>query len=467
MQATLLAIIAATLPVLKTERFDRDPGWEGYSNRMEVAQQQSYSQDFGYDAKQRAVGGRITRASAFSYYAVKLVPARTLNDRLSASGAFTFSATEPGGGMFFGWFNDEQPETARPVNSLGMNFDSERTGARLAVRLINANNESCGHFVTHYIPGKFRPTPLRVGVRYQWTLDYDPSGASGKGQFVFTLSGHDKGKDPIDDRIAVELPAGFKQTGAVFTRFGIANMRKPGGSVTFWIHDLTLDGKRLDFGNDPQWEGVRNRGRFVEANPKGVQNFGYSPTSFAGGKPGEIGGVVWRGRYASYGDRVGPFTLDQPLFAGGRVALTAADPDSDAFLGWFHSGSKDQKQDERTGYVNFVGIAVGGPTRVGHYFAPQVWTAKGERARVEKGPVLRPDGKPREWTLCYDPTANGGRGAVTVTLDKEVVTLNLRDKVRAQGAHLDRFGLFASHNGGSKVKIWFDDLTYTAAPASR
>jgi hypothetical protein len=76
--------------------------------------------------------------------------------------------------------------------------------------------------------------------------------------------------------------------------------------------------------------------------------------------------------------------------------------------------------------------------------------------------VLRPDGKPHEWTLSYDPAANDGRGAVTVTLDKETVTLNLRDKVRAQGAQLDRFGMFASHNGGSKVKIWFDDLTYTA-----
>jgi len=467
MQAAVLAIIAAALVAgEKTEHFDRDPGWEGYNNRMEVKEQQTLTQDFGYSPETHAVGGRITRASKLAYYAAKLTP-RTLNDRLSVSGAFTFSATTGGGGVFVGWFNDQQPETARPTSSLGMNFDTEKSGARLAVRMLNSHNESCGHFVTHYIPGKFRPTPLRAGVRYQWTLDYDPNGAGGNGQFIYALTGHDKDKDPIDGRIVVDLPSGFKQTGATFTRFGIANMRKAGGTPTFWLNDLTLDGKRYDFKTDPQWEGVGNHENYFEANPRGVQNFGYSATSFAGGKPGEIGGVVWRGRYASYGDRVGPFTLEQPLVAHGRVALTGADPDSDTFFGWYHSGAKDQKQDERAGYVNFVGIAIGGPTRVGHYFAPQLRTAKGEKAHVEKGPVLRPDGKPHEWTLSYDPVGNDGRGALTVTLDKETVTLNLRDKVRAQGAQLDRFGIFASHNGGSKVKIWFDDLTYTASCSTK
>jgi hypothetical protein len=36
--------------------------------------------------------------------------------------------------------------------------------------------------------------------------------------------------------------------------------------------------------------------------------------------------------------------------------------------------------------------------------------------------------------------------------------------VKAEGARLDRFGLFSSRVGGSKVKIWLDDLEYTASP---
>ena len=68
-----------------------------------------------------------------------------------------------------------------------MNMDTERDGARLAVRLITGKNQSCGTFVTPFIPGKFRPTPIRNdGTRYRWTLDYDPQAAGGRGQFKFT-----------------------------------------------------------------------------------------------------------------------------------------------------------------------------------------------------------------------------------------------------------------------------------------
>ena len=51
---------------------------------------------------------------------------------------------------------------------------------------------------------------------------------------------------------------------------------------------------------------------------------------------------------------------------------------------------------------------------------------------------------------------------VTVTLDKETVTLDLTEKTNTDGVQFDRFGLFAPGVGGSKVKIFFDDLDYTA-----
>jgi hypothetical protein len=473
--STLVALLSATLLApaadsLRRESFDRDPGWEGVNNRIVAEKLRTITQDFGYSPQTNhaggqpgEIGGRVARTSRLAYYAVK-IPPRTLNDKFSASGAFTFTETAGTSGVCVGFFNDQQPETARPTNSLTMNFDTEASGARLAVRLITANNESCGKFVTHFIPGKFRPTPLRKGQRYEWKLDYDPAAANGNGQFTYTLSGHNP-TDPIDNPITVDLTPGFKQQGTTFNRFGIANMRKAGNTLAVWLDDVAIDGQKWDFATDPQWEGVGNRVSYAETDPPGAHSFGYSATNFAGGNTGEIGGIVWRTTFASYADAVGPFTLDQPLVARGRVAFTGADPDSGAYLGWFSSGAKDDGEKD---FRNFVGVQVEGPTRIGHYFMPRLATAKGTKAAMEKGPVLRPDGKPHTWTLSYDPAANEGRGAITVTLDEETVTLNLRDKVKAEGATLDRFGLFSSRVGGSKVKIWLDDLEYTSegrAPA--
>ena len=78
------------------------------------------------------------------------------------------------------------------------------------------------------------------------------------------------------------------------------------------------------------------------------------------------------------------------------------------------------------------------------------------------GPILKP-GKVYGWSLVYDPAAEGGQGAVSVTLGTESVTLVLRKGVKAQGASFDRFGLFTSDVGGGLVRIFLDDLKYTAA----
>src|SRR6185436_4142939 len=109
---------------------------------------------------------------------------------------------------------------------------------------------------------------------------------------------------------------------------------------------------------------------------------------------------------------------------------------------------------------DFVGIHVGGPTRVGHYFIPVFATGKGTRGKVEHGPVLTP-AKLFDWSLTYDPSANSGNGEIRVTLGDESVILPLKPGQKAQGASLDRFGLFTSTIGGQMVKIYLDQLTYT------
>ncbi|HEY1377400.1 MAG TPA: hypothetical protein VGF55_11435, partial [Gemmataceae bacterium] len=158
-----------------------------------------------------------------------------------------------------------------------------------------------------------------------------------------------------------------------------------------------------------------------------------------------------------YADRVGPLSLDDRLEASGKVILRVGAPDSDMFIGWFNGANKEHPP---AVVGHFVGVHVGGPTRVGHYFHPVFTTGKGAHGKTERGPLLTP-GKVFDWSIVYDPTANGGLGEIKVTLGKESVTLPLKRGQKAEGATFDRFGLCTSDIGGQQVKIYLDDLKYT------
>lgn len=476
----------APKPVLKTEHFDRDPGWEEHNNRIVPEKIPTVKQDFGYSVTQFAgkaageVGGRITRTTRPAYYAAKIAP-KTLADKLTASGSFAMTAAQPGAGLFFGWFNAQQPGgSGRPIGSLGLDMDFESKGGRLAVRLITGTNQACGTFITPYLPGKYRTTPLKLdGTRYHWTLDYDPAGAGGNGRFTFTMRSdnhppitmdpnlpaasqeEERARFPTTTTFHVDLPAGYRKQGTTFDRFGVMNMMKAGGTATIFFADVQHDGVREDFTADPGWIGVGNRDSYEDREQVGAHNFGFGNTAFAGGKAGEVGGDFWRsGVYAYVADRVGPLDLEQRLEARGRVTMVVGGPDADMMLGWFSSAHQDKSPIEAG---DFIGIAVGGPTRIGHYFAPSLTTGKGARGKVDSAPILKP-GRSYGWTLLYDPAANGGDGEMKVTLGDESVTLPLKPGLKKSGATLDRFGLFTSQAGGQLVRIYLDDLTYTAAP---
>jgi hypothetical protein len=475
-------------PALRTESFDRDPGWDAHNNRIVPAKHPTIVQDFGFSRTNFAgkapgeLGGQVWRASEPAFYAARIGP-RTLDDRLTASGTFAITRTTPGGGVFFGFFRAEQPGAGgRPIASLGLHLDSERTGARLAVRLITGRNQSCGTFITPYLPGKFRPTPIRNdGTRYSWTLDYDPQANDGRGRFTFTLrsDAHKPGeldkaglpesfrqeahrRFPSTTTFAVDLPEGYRRQQTTFDHFGLMNMMKAGGRMTIVFDDLRFDGRSEDFADDPHWDASRNRLTYQATDVGGAHNFGFSATNHAGGKAGELGGTFWRaGPYGYYADRVGPLSLEDRLEAHGRVVLAAGAPDADMYLGWFNSAEKDRSPLEAG---QFLGVHVGGPTRVGHYFHPSFATARKQtRGQAQGGPVLRP-GKAYEWSLVYDPAAEGGQGAIRVTLGDESVTFPLKRGIKAQGARFDRFGVFTSTIGGQVVRIFLDDLSYTAGP---
>jgi hypothetical protein len=472
---------------LKTEHFDQDPKWEGYNNHVVPKKVITVHQDFGYSATKFAgkeageMGGRVQRSTTPASYAA-MIKAVTLDDRISASGSFAIIGSQPGAGLFFGFFNSDQPGgSGRPIGSLGMDFDFEREGGRMAVRMITSGNKSCGTFITPFLPGKFRPTPLKNdGTRYRFTLEYDPHDANDNGRFTFTLASDNHPIDPADEKLpeahraealkrfphtasfTVDVPPGLKKENATFDRFGLMNMMKAGGVATIYFDDLQVNGQAEDFSKEPgDWIGVGNRATFEDHEQTGAHNFGFSPeTNHAGGeKPGEIGGGLWRsGPFAYYADPIGPLDLDHPIEARGKIKMVTAGPDSDIVLGFFNSASA--KENAKGDAANFVGIHIGGPTRIGHYFSPGCVSAKGLGVKAEKGPILTP-GKAFDWSLVYDPAANNNMGQITVTLGKDSVTLPLKAGQKSQGATLDRFGLFTITIGGQMVKIYLDDATYT------
>ena len=468
---TTLAVLAAGgslgLCATKTEHFDADPKWDAHNNHIVPDHVKSVTQDFGYDDK-GAIGGRVTRAAKPAYCALPLDKPKTLNDKLTASGTFALTQTSSGGGAFFGWFNAKQPEGGgRPIGSLGLHLDTEKAGGRLAIRLITDTNRSTGKFVTRFEPYKTkaekaekRPTPLRNdGTRYAWTLTYDPDGAGGNGQVQFTVKGDAATSEDFEGKLfTFDLPPGYKQDGATLDRFGLAGGTKPGGAITIHFSDIKLDDTPADVS---KWVESGSRDTYDDLQV-GAHNFGFSTkTNHAGGKnPGEVGGDLWRGGpYGYYADRVGPLSFEDRLEASGRVVLAVGAPDADMYFGWFNSSARDESP-AKVG--SFLGVHVGGPTRVGHYFQPAFATAKGTDGPAETGPVLVP-GKTYDWSLLYDPDANNAHGEIRVTLGGESVTLPMKQGIRKQDGTFDRFGLFTATVGGQLVRIYVDDVTYTSA----
>jgi hypothetical protein len=173
-----------------------------------------------------------------------------------------------------------------------------------------------------------------------------------------------------------------------------------------------------------------------------------------------LGGIFWRveNPFGYYAAKTAALSLEQPLEASGKVAFLTGAMDAGMFIGWFNSKSKDLSDTE---FRNVCGVYIEGPSRVGHYFRPIAATADGEKADPKQGPVILPNGKPRRWSLRYDPAANDGGGELVVTLDDETFRYPLPEGFRQRGATFDRFGVFTSRAGGSHVEVFFDDLTYT------
>ena len=454
---------------MRTQDFSRDPGWDGFANRVLPDPPHVVKQEFGYrptnhagGAKGGEIGGRVQRSLVPASYAMTLPATLTMDDRLEVTGRFAVTGDGGGSGFILGWFHDTSRGWRTP-NSLCLRLDGNGDKYWIFYEHGTRNRYTGGSGA--FEGERYQTTPTKPfpadGTPHTFKLVYDPEANNGIGQVSFQ----------VDDRVySFDVTEANRKDGARFNRFGIWNQHTTGGYLEAYFDDLVVNGQPFAFDADPQWEAIGNVVEFEDPIVRPNQNFGYSATGNVNKAPGEIGGYMFRHETPSYyADPVGPLTLDDSLHASGKMTFHAAGADSALYIGWFDSASKQNKTtpeyDEPQ--TNHLGIMLEGPSRIGHYFRPGYSNADGHGSLKESGPVVLPDGKVHEWSIDYDPEGAEGLGRITVHFDDNVQTMDLRDGARAGGATFDRFGLYNIQSGGWHVQAYIDDLTYTAKPMTK
>lgn len=453
----------------RTEKFAKDPGWDRFRNLLRPEKLPRVKQRFGYRPTQLAggkspgeIGGTIQRSRTRARYSTAIKP-KTLNDKLTASGKLAVTKGRGGAGVMIGWFNQNSRGWRTP-NSLAFRLDGNGDKFWVFYEYGTRQRKTGGGGA--FEGDRYQTTPTLPfpadGKSHNWSLVYEPHAQNGAGEITFQ----------IDERAySVPLAPGHKADGATFDRFGIWNVETNGDSMDVYFDDLIVDGKSDNFDSDPNWIGEGNNAQFTERVIRPYHNFGYQPSNYAGGEPGEIGGIMFRDEQpAYYAADVGQLDLNRPLFASGKVAFREGGADSGIVFGWFNSVTKRNKKtpEYEQRQTDYLGIMVEGPSRVGHYFRATYSNSGGSGGAPfemtdanNQRPVILPDGKPHNWSLAYDPQGASGNGRITVTFDGQSHTLELKPGERERGATFDRFGFFNIQAGGHHVDIYFDDLVYS------
>lgn len=225
----------------------QDPQWEGHNNRSQYTEPNFHGmQSFGWAQTQWAgdkpgeIGGLFWRTEPqdplCAYYADD-VGKLTLDDPISFSGMICFTSGMTDAAAYFGYFNrdsqiqkftDENSDIGMPSpHTLGLVIaDRSSIGYELTPIATSGNREStrgsCGVF-----------TPDRK--RHRFTFNYDPDANDGIGRVTVTLGG----KETVMD-----LSRQVRDANASFDRFGLANVRRGGHSVEFYLDDVSYTARR-------------------------------------------------------------------------------------------------------------------------------------------------------------------------------------------------------------------------------
>ncbi|MFO0916956.1 MAG: hypothetical protein U0872_01410 [Planctomycetaceae bacterium] len=483
MSSLLVDVAAQTVPfrripgmTLKTESFRTDPGWEGINHRAARNQPpRTIRQDFGFSPDTHHAGGRspgelggfVSPAGEAAFYA-KEIASKGLDQPLSASG--TLFLDEGGTNLLLGFFNAETVKEWRTPSSIAIRLNGRGDKFFAYVEYCTAKWRAGGDTtpfpsVTDPNTGRWSLIGFPIRTSLNWSLHYDPKGNDGRGVVTAIIG---------DARAVCLLDESHQSDGATFNRFGILNVVKSADSGSkIWLDDIVINGAATEeFSADPQWDGRNNRRTYPSRLVRPWFDFGFSATHFSGGtETGELGGVIYRGdcrdpeKMASYGDRVGPLSLEKPLKAAGKLAMTRGVTDSTVLFGFYNSVDSLRSNNSQSDSVpeSVLGIHVEGPSSDGFHVYPVLRSknAGGAVAPLREFPFIQPDGKSHDWGLDYDPAAEEGRGRITVSLDGQAKSWTLPVGLKTQATAFDRFGIVTSWIDGNGQEIYWDDVTYT------
>jgi hypothetical protein len=231
----------------ETIELSQDPYWIGHNNEsqyiepnFQAAHSYGWSQTHWAGESPGEIGGLFWRTEPqdplFSYYADD-VGQLTLEDPISFSGSICFTDGMTDAAAYFGYFNRNSqlevfeadvPDAGFPMkNMLGFAIaDTSAVGYYLTPFMTSSQREgaaaNCGVFVPDR---RRRPFMFR----------YDPAANDGVGRVTVTWEGKEH---------AFDLSPELRKIGAVYDRFGLANVRRGGHSIEFYLDDVTYTARR-------------------------------------------------------------------------------------------------------------------------------------------------------------------------------------------------------------------------------
>ena len=221
----------------KAESFSRDPKWETRNNRATYETRIVRPRcDFGFSdtsfaggAAPGELGGQVFRGDCrypekMACYGDRTGPL-TLDKPLRASGKIAIRRGVSDSTTLFGFYNsnesmrsNESQSNGLPESVVGIHIEGPSSEGFLFYPVLRTN----GGGSQFGSPREF-PSILPNGKSHEWSMDYNPDGADGKGRITVTLDGRSN---------AFDLNAGDKERGTTFDRFGI---------VTSWIDGNSQD----------------------------------------------------------------------------------------------------------------------------------------------------------------------------------------------------------------------------------
>jgi hypothetical protein len=233
------------------EDLSKDPGWDGFQNRRTYTTKEIRPRfDFGSSATQHAggkrkgeLGGLVFRgdcreADRLAYYGDRL-DELTLEKPLKAAGRVCLKRGVTDSTTLIGFFHSQDSvkvnpsqDAGIPKSFLGAAIEGPSREGFLFYPLYRTSSGA-----SDYARGDKLPRILPNGSAHDWSLEYSPAAAGGRGRISVTL-----GKQSA----ALDLGDGHKPGGSRFDRFGLVTTWIDGNGQHVYFDDLTYTCRQKD-----------------------------------------------------------------------------------------------------------------------------------------------------------------------------------------------------------------------------